>query len=114
MVEALKAMSPGKHNIVWDHDAAPTCLWEVEDILKRGLGLAYPHKDHFAGQSVYPPGMILISENNSMVNAGIAMIVRDTRFPAQYVGPGADVCGIHALRIDYYHGSSTICAHAPQ
>ncbi len=45
VIEALKAIAPGKHCIMWDHDAAPTCLWEVAEILQRAVGFAYPQRD---------------------------------------------------------------------
>ncbi len=91
MVEALRAIAPGKHYVMWDHDAAPTCLWEVDDILKRGIRGSYPCTDHHAGHTVLSPGMLLISENNSIVNAGIVSVVSDTRFDSHYDGPHGEV-----------------------
>ncbi len=33
VLEALALLFPGKIHIMWDHDAAPTSLWEVQDVV---------------------------------------------------------------------------------
>ncbi len=68
VLEALAMLFPDKTYIMWDHDAAPTSLWDVQDIAEL-YDMANPGKG--------TPLVYAISENNSALNAGIVI------FPCQ-------------------------------
>ena len=73
------AICDGKHYIMMDHDAAPSTLFEVADLVEFGKqfpGNLLPVKpsEHHAPGGV---GLITVSECHSTVNAGLVI------FPTQ-------------------------------
>ena len=80
-IEALTVKYPGKYFILWDYDAAPTALYEVEDVIKWtsvGASLAHPE---WSPQEVRP-GITVVSERMSAVNAGIVYFIGRDAPPA--------------------------------
>ena len=74
-IEALTVRFPGKHFVLWDYDAAPTALYEIKDIVRMAsvaACLAHPEWN----SSNARPGIAVISERVSAVNAGISVLHR--------------------------------------
>ncbi len=65
---------------MWDHDAALTSLWEIEDLMVFFKG-SFP--------SSPPPPLIVISETNSHLNAGVVIFIGETPSIGN-VGPNPD------------------------
>ena len=69
VLEALALLFPGIIHIMWDHDAAPTSLWEVQDLCTL-FAQAHPSSN--------APVVYAISENNSSLNAGVVIFPAET------------------------------------
>ena len=80
VVEMLIAIDPSKHYIMMDHDAAPTTLFEVHDILKycQTQAMIRPWTPKSMDEDLSDVGIIVISEYMSPVNAGLVI------FPAHW------------------------------
>ena len=77
VIEVLAMMAPTKTYMMWDHDAAPTCLWEVADFCKVFYAAACPNMDACHVPPAFFPrpdiAVIAISEVNAPVNAGVVI-----------------------------------------
>ena len=73
-IEALTVRFPAKHFVLWDYDAAPTALYEIKDIVRMATvaaSIAHPEWE----PSRVRPGIAVISERVSAVNAGIVFFI---------------------------------------
>ena len=84
ILQALAAYWPRKHLILADHDAAPTSLWEISDLIhlanlgSRGFGTQQCREPP---EAVEPPAALVVSDSVRELNAGLVVFIgeRDTK-----------------------------------
>ena len=75
-VEALSTRYKDKNFVLWDCDAAPTALYDILDLidlLDLATAVAHPEWDPAKSR----PGIAVVAEQSSNVNAGIVYVMGD-------------------------------------
>ena len=80
VLEALVAADPFKHYVLWDHDAAPTVLYEVDELRELLTQSSMVNWSTGARADASDIAVIGIAERCSPVNAGIVFF-RKENFP---------------------------------
>ena len=104
IMEFLTVGFPSKHFIVMDHDAAFTSLFDVQDLINMVSKIsAFAHcptvlNETPAQLEVPQPGIILVSENNTISNAGIIFMLKSANTSNSPTGPDQWQESIHEAR----------------
>ena len=104
-IEALTVRFPAKHFVLWDYDAAPTALYEVDDIVRLATVaacIAHPEWD----PETMRPGIAVISERVSAVNAGIVFFIGQGKPGIEEVSPDQWIGSIEEGRSQLYNKAS--------